>query len=391
MHTWTPRSFAVIIPAYNEEKVICASIRALLASPLQNFEIMIVNDGSVDHTVEIVRSTFAATPRVRVLSQQNAGKWAALNHGLACTNAEIVVTLDADTLFDRDALPVLVRHFADPMVAAVAGAARVGNAVNLLTRFQALEYVINQNLDRRALEVVNGITVVPGAIGAWRREALVSIGGFHADTLAEDADATIRLGLAGWRVLCEPRAVARTEAPETIRAFLKQRERWMFGTLQTAYKNRKAMWRARPVGLGLFGLPNIVVFQFFFTLLAPMIDFMLLWSLVTGIREYGMRPEEGIPSAVVAVGTYWIFFQALEAGVAALAMLIEPRNALWRLLPLLVVQRFCYRQLLYLCAIRVAFAALKGRLLGWNKLMRTGRVALGAVREAEGASANPAG
>src|SRR6185312_2777289 len=168
----------------------------------------------------------------------NGGKWAALNTGLHYTDAEIVVTLDADTIFEPDALPMLLRHFADPKVAAVAGSTNVGNRVNVLTRLQEIEYVTNQNLDRRALELVNGITVVPGCIGAWRRDALLSIGGFHADTLAEDADATIRLERAGWKVLCEPYAIARTEAPEKLRAFLKQRTRWMFGTLQAAYKNR---------------------------------------------------------------------------------------------------------------------------------------------------------
>jgi peptidoglycan-N-acetylglucosamine deacetylase len=376
--TWTPSSVAVIVPAYNEEKVICASIRALLASPLQDFEIIVVDDGSIDHTAEIVRRTFAANPRVRCLSQQNAGKCAALNDGLAATLADVVVTLDADTLLDKNALPLLVRHFADPSVAAVAGAASVGNTVNLLTRLQEIEYVTNQNLDRRALELVNGITVVPGCIGAWRRQALFLVGGFHADTLAEDADATIRLERAGWRVLCEPRAIARTEAPEEIRAFIKQRSRWMFGTLQAAYKNRTAMWRAQPAGVGLFGLPNIVVFQFLFTLIAPVIDFMLLLSLIAGIREYGMRPQEGIPAIIWTVGTYWVAFQVLETAAAAFAMLIDRERAIWRLLPLLLLQRVCYRQLLYLCAVRVAFAALKGRLQGWNKLTRTGRLAAAA-------------
>jgi cellulose synthase/poly-beta-1,6-N-acetylglucosamine synthase-like glycosyltransferase/peptidoglycan/xylan/chitin deacetylase (PgdA/CDA1 family)/spore germination protein YaaH len=374
--TWMPPSFSVIIPAYNEERVICASINALLASSLPDFDIIVVDDGSVDRTAELVCSTFATNQRVRCLSQENAGKCAALNYALVSTNAQVVVTLDADTLLDKDALPLLLRHFADSRVAAVAGAASVGNTVNLLTRLQEVEYVTNQNLDRRALELVNGITVVPGCIGAWRRDALLSIGGFHADTLAEDADATIRLERAGWRVLCEPFAIARTEAPEKIRAFLKQRSRWMFGTLQAAYKNRTAMWRARPAGVGLFGLPNIVIFQFLFTLIAPVIDVMLLWSLVAGIREYGMRPHEGIPPIIWTVGAYWLVFQALETSAAALAMLIDRKRAIWRLLPLLLLQRFCYRQLLYLCAVRVAFAALKGRLQGWNKLARTGRLAL---------------
>jgi cellulose synthase/poly-beta-1,6-N-acetylglucosamine synthase-like glycosyltransferase/peptidoglycan/xylan/chitin deacetylase (PgdA/CDA1 family)/spore germination protein YaaH len=377
---WAPRSLVVIIPAYNEEKVICASIQTLLASRLKKFKIIVVDDGSADRTVELVRHTFRGTSRVSVLTKRNEGKWSALNYGLAHTDAQIVVTLDADTLFERDALPLLVQHFADPTVAAVAGGASVGNPVNLMTRLQALEYVTNQNLDRRALELVNGITVVPGSIGAWRREALLSIGGFHADTLAEDADATIRLERAGWQVVYEPRAIARTEAPETVTAFLKQRVRWMFGTLQVAYKNRTAMWRARPVGVGLFGLPNIIVFQFFFTLIAPVIDILLLWCLFSGVREYAMRPHEGIPPNLLTVGGYWALFQVLEISAAVLAMSIDRKRGLWRLLPLLLVQRFCYRQLLYLCAIRVAFAALKGRWLGWNKLTRTGRVAITPVQ-----------
>ena len=372
--TWTPRSMCVVIPAFNEGKVICNSIRALLASRLQDFDILVVDDGSSDATAELVRREFGATGRVGVVTQSNGGKWSALNQALRRTDAEIVVTLDADTVLEPDALPLLVRHFADPKVAAVAGAPIVGNRVNLITRFQALEYVTNQNLDRRALELVNGITVVPGAIGAWRREALLAIGGFAPDTLAEDADATVALELAGWKVVSEPKAVAHTEAPETVRAFLRQRLRWMFGTLQVAYKHRAAIWRARPVGVGLFGLPNIVVFQFLFTLIAPVMDLMLVWSVVSAFSSYSMQMDGGIPQSLWTVAAYWLYFQLLELATAALAIALEGRRDLWRLLPLVLVQRFCYRQLLYLTAVRVAAAALKGRMLGWDKLMRSGGV-----------------
>ena len=371
---WTPNSFAVVVPAHNEEKVVCGSIRALLASELSNFRIIVVDDGSSDRTAEIVREAFAGNPRVEVLSKSKGGKWSALNAGLQHTDAEIVVTLDADTIFEPDALPMLLRHFADPKVAAVAGCASVGNRVNVLTRFQALEYVTNQNLDRRALELVNGITVVPGAIGAWRREALLSVGGFVPDTLAEDADATTSLAVAGWKIVYEPRAVARTEAPETLKGFMRQRMRWMFGTLQVAYKHRRAMLRARPVGIGLFGLPNIILFQFLFTLAAPVIDLMLLWSIASGLTTYAMYPEAGLPPTLLTVGAFWVYFQVLEVVTSALALSMERRYHLWRLLPLLFVQRFCYRQLLYVTAVRVAGAALKGRMLGWGKLVRTGHV-----------------
>lgn len=374
--SWTPRSVVAIIPAFNEAKVVCKSVRALLASHMTAFEVIVVDDGSRDGTADIVRRTFAHDRRVRVLQKNNGGKWSALNHALASTNAEIVVTLDADTIFEPDALQLLVRHFGDPSIAAVSGHAVVGNRVNLITRFQAIEYVTNQNLDRRALEIVNGITVVPGAIGAWRREALVGIGGFSSDTLAEDADATIRLELAGWKVMYEPRAAARTEAPETVGAFMKQRLRWMFGTLQVGYKNRSVMWRVRPIGVGLFGLPNIMLFQFLFTLVAPLMDLMLVWTLVSSFNNYTMHPEDGIPSALLAVGLYWACFQMLEIGTAALAISIDRQRKMWRLLPLLFLQRLFYRQLLYVTAIRVLFAALKGSMQGWGKLRRTGSVAI---------------
>jgi cellulose synthase/poly-beta-1,6-N-acetylglucosamine synthase-like glycosyltransferase len=251
----------------------------------------------------------------------------------------------------------------------VAGSALVGNRVNMITRFQALEYVTNQNLDRRALEVVNGITVVPGAIGAWRRDALLSIGGFCSDTLAEDADATVRLALGGWRIIYEPAAVALTEAPETVSAFLKQRRRWMFGLLQVAYKNRAVVLRGRPVGVGLFGLPNILIFQFCFILIAPIIDLALIIYLAAAMTT------PGAPVDLSAIAAYWLGFQLLDLATAGLAVTLDRRPDLWRLLPLLVLQRFCYRQLLYLTALRVNAAAINGRMLGWGKLTRTAHVA----------------
>ena len=215
---------------------------------------------------------------------------------------------------------------------------------------------------------------MPGAIGAWRRDALLEMGGFVPDTLAEDADATTSLAVAGWKIVYEPRAVARTEAPETVKGFMNQRLRWMFGTLQVAYKHRGVILRGRPVGIGAFGLPNIIVFQFLFTLVAPVIDLMLLWSIASGLASYAMQPEAGIPATLLTVSAYWAYFQLLEVATSALAISMERRRYLWRLLPLLFLQRFCYRQLLYVTAVRVAAAALKGRMLGWGSLVRTGRV-----------------
>src|SRR5262249_54812474 len=150
---------AVIVPAYNEEKVIVQTIASLLASDHPpNFEIVVVDDGSTDGTYDRVRQAFSDEPRVRLFTKPNSGKPDALNYGVAHTNAEIVIALDADTIFTRDTISKLVRHFADPKVGAVAGNAKVGNRINLLTRWQALEYVTSQNLDRRAFNVLNCIT-----------------------------------------------------------------------------------------------------------------------------------------------------------------------------------------------------------------------------------------
>jgi cellulose synthase/poly-beta-1,6-N-acetylglucosamine synthase-like glycosyltransferase len=371
--TWSAPSLAVVIPAYNEEKVICGTVRTMLASLPPNCEIIIVDDGSTDRTAQVVRETFGHLPSVKVLTKSNAGKPAALNYGIAHTNAEVIVMIDADTVPELGAIQYLVRHFTDPRVGAVAGAVGVGNRVNLLTRFQALEYMISQNLDRRALEIMNAIFVVPGAIGAWRREALMAIGGFSDDTMAEDADATLRLERAGWKVLYEPRASAITEAPETVRMFLKQRFRWMFGTLQTVFKHRSVMLRCRPPGVALFGMPNVLIFQYLLMVVGPIMDVILAWSIVWGIREIQMHPNDGVPTNLVLVAAFWAYFQFLDVVTAIMAMSVERTGKVWRLLPLLILQRFCYRQLLYVIAVRVALTALKGTMVGWNKLLRTGR------------------
>lgn len=370
--SWAPSSVAVIVPAYNEEKVICGSVQAILASTFSISEVIVVDDGSSDGTADLVRETFRGDPRVRLISKPNGGKASAINFGLAQTQAEIIILMDADTLFGPDAVGLLVRHFEDESVGAVAGSITVGNRINVLTRFQALEYITSQNLDRRALEMVNGITVVPGAIGAWRRSALLEIGSFATNTLAEDSDATITLERLGWKVLTEPRAIARTEAPETMRAFLRQRLRWMFGTLQVAYKHRDVVLKREASGVAYAALPNILLFQFLLTLISPVIDLMLLFMVIGGIRNAIMHPDAGMSESMVVIISYWMALQMLELGCVAVAFLLSGRQSPWHLLPLIPVQRFCYRQLISWVAIKTAVAAVRGRLMGWGKLKRSG-------------------
>ncbi len=257
---------SVVVPAYNEERLITRTINTLLSSEGAHFEIIVVDDGSSDRTAQVVLETFAANSRVRFIRQDNAGKAEALNTGIREAREDIIVALDADTLFMRDTIAQLAAHFSDPKIGAVAGNAKVGNRMNLITRWQALEYVTSQNLDRRAFEKLNCMTVVPGAVGAWRRKAIIEAGGFLSDTLAEDADLTMRIVRNGFRVVYEPNAHAYTEAPQTFRAFVNQRFRWMYGTLQACWKHREILFRRKGGTLGIYRIAQCNYFPDFISI-----------------------------------------------------------------------------------------------------------------------------
>ncbi len=377
-----PREFqpsvAVLVPAYNEEKVIAQTVESLLRSEYPNFKILVVDDGSSDGTYRRVVEAFGDNPRVRALTQANNGKAEALNLGLREAQAEIVVVQDADTLLHPDAIGQLARHFADPRVGAVAGNAKVGNRLNLLTRWQALEYITSQNLDRRAFAMLNCITVVPGAIGAWRRDALLQVGGFANDTLPEDADLTMSLLQSGYRIEYEDRAVAYTEAPDNVRSFLKQRFRWTYGTLQAAWKHRETLFRPRAGALGMLALPNILIFQILFPLVAPLMDFMVLTTLFGLAWQRYQHPLDTSTDTLTRVLLFAGLFMLVDLSSALLAFFLE-RTEDWHLVGWLWLQRFLYRQLLYYVAWKAVLVALRGRIDGWGKLARkaTVRAALG--------------
>ena len=365
---------AILVPAHNEEKVIAQSIQSLKALNYPRFEIIIIDDGSADRTADVAEEALLDFPGGKVLRKPNGGKASALNLALTQTDADVIVAIDADTQLDPDALTWLIRHFSDPNVGAVAGSVEVGNPDCLITRFQAIEYTVSQNLDRRAFETMRGIIVVPGAIGAWRREAVLNVGGYDQDTLAEDADLTIKLQRAGWTVLTEPRAIARTEAPDTVRLFLRQRFRWMFGMLQVAWKHLDAFRKPGGPGIKYLVLPNILLFQFFFSLIAPVVDLLLVATLVADASYYLQGQIDGMSARTETLLTYWLLWQLLEIAVAVLAYLLDGRRVPLHLVPMLLAQRFYYRQLLNFVAFKSLAAAIRGSLVGWDKLPRKGLV-----------------
>ena len=369
------RFVSVLIPCFNEARVIEQTVWRVLASEQTSLEVIVIDDGSKDGTADVVASAFADEPRVRLLRLVNGGKARALNQGLTLARGEVIIALDADTQFEPLTIARLARWFAEPRLGAVAGNAKVGNRVNLMTKWQALEYVTAQNLERRALSVADAITVVPGAVGAWRMAALQAVGGYPPETLAEDQDLTIAVQRAGWRVIYDQDAVAWTEAPERARGLMKQRFRWAFGTLQCLWKHRAVLVNGRPRGLAHVGLPQAWLFQIGFGLVSPLIDLGLLLSMgQLGLDVYN-HGAAASHDELVRVGLYWLVFSAVDAAAAFTAFVLEPREdkrLLWLLLP----QRFGYRQMMYYVVVKAVWTALRGPTVGWGKLERSARVAV---------------
>jgi cellulose synthase/poly-beta-1,6-N-acetylglucosamine synthase-like glycosyltransferase/peptidoglycan/xylan/chitin deacetylase (PgdA/CDA1 family)/spore germination protein YaaH len=368
------RFVSVLIPAYNEARVIETSVRRVLESTQVEIEVIVIDDGSKDETSAIVQRAFADDPRVRLLTLANGGKARALNEGLKLATGEVIVALDADTQFEPTTIALLSRWFADPEIGAVAGNAKVGNRVNIVTRWQAVEYVTAQNLERRALSRFDAITVVPGAVGAWRRAALDSVGGYPHDTLAEDQDLTIAIQRKGWLVGYDVDAVAWTEAPESFGALATQRFRWAFGTLQCLWKHRRILRERKPAGLALVGIPQAWIFQIGFALISPLIDLALAISIVATILRVSQHGWAQTQSDVLRMGVYWIAFMSIDAVCGWIAYRLEPREKRFPVF-LLLAQRFVYRQIMYSVVVRAVTAAVRGPWVGWGKLERSGRVA----------------
>ena len=366
---------SVLIPAYNEEKVIAGSICGILASTGVSVEIIVIDDGSKDGTADAVRAAFANEPRVRLISIPNAGKAHAVNIGLRLATGEVIVALDADTQFEPETIARLTRWFEDPTIGAVAGNAKVGNRINLLTRWQALEYITAQNLERRALAALGCVTVVPGAVGAWRGSLVRSLGGFPADTLAEDQDLTIAVQRAGFKVRFDSEAVAWTEAPDTVAALLKQRFRWAFGTLQCLWKHHRVTFNPQFGALGLIALPQVWLFQILLSLLAPVIDLMLVSQVVSSGLDYLQHGQQLDTTDIGTTALYYLAFMLVDIIACTIAFGFE-RGEDWRLLWWLPLQRFGYRQLMYYVVVKAVLTALKGNLVGWGKTERRASVVL---------------
>jgi cellulose synthase/poly-beta-1,6-N-acetylglucosamine synthase-like glycosyltransferase/spore germination protein YaaH/peptidoglycan/xylan/chitin deacetylase (PgdA/CDA1 family) len=351
-------SVSVVIAAYNEEKVIVSTLRSVLESTYGDLEVIVVDDGSTDGTSHAIEAAFRDDRRVILLQKANGGKSSALNLGFRKASGEIVVAFDADTVVNREAISLMVSHFADETVGAVSGNVKVGNVHNLLTKWQYIEYVIGFNLERRAFAELGCITVVPGAIGAWRKAYVKACGYFKSDTLAEDTDMTLALLRQGYSVRYEEKALAYTEAPGDLKSFMKQRYRWSYGILQSLWKNRDMMFDTGNKTLGFIALPNMWLFQYVFQTLSPLADLILIFGLFS--------------SRAPVFIAYYLVLLLLDYMTAIYAFRLEKLNI--GILVWLFLQRIIYRAFMVYTNFKAIFNAMKGLQVGWNKLKRKGDV-----------------
>jgi cellulose synthase/poly-beta-1,6-N-acetylglucosamine synthase-like glycosyltransferase/peptidoglycan/xylan/chitin deacetylase (PgdA/CDA1 family) len=354
---------SVLIPAHNEEKVIAKTLDALRLTNYPEYEVVAISNASTDKTLDVLRTYAQHWPRLRVLNEPKPGKVNALNTAIRQAWGEVIVMMDADTVFLPSTISYLTRHFRDPKVAAVAGHVKVGNRRNLITAWQALEYLSGICVTRMAEGLMGGIMIVPGACSAWRKSAVVEAGGLSDNTLAEDCDLTICLQRLGYKITQDNRAIALTEAPTTLTSLAKQRLRWMFGNIQVFHKHRNIVLRPRYGALGMLVLPYALLSILVPLLFTPLMYASAALSLLGGNWQ--------------SIVLFAIFVTVIHLVLSLTAVIMTKE----RLSHLLVVPlyRFIYEPLRMYLLYATMLKVLKGRATTWYSPKRTNTVVLPPV------------
>jgi poly-beta-1,6 N-acetyl-D-glucosamine synthase len=351
---------SIIVPAFNEAPMIGAVLESLLAVRYPSFEVVVVDDGSSDHT--FLRALAFRRRRdieYRVLTKSNGGKFDALNHGIAQARGEIVICIDGDSVLHPDAVRHCVGHFDDPRVGAVAGNVRIANRATAWAALQALEYLVGYGLAKRAQSAARAVFIVPGPLGAFRKSALSQVGGYEGDSFAEDFDLTLKLLGAGWHVVYEPRAVVFTEAPERTLDLLRQRYRWTRGSLQ-ALRKRTALLRSPLRDPLRFAGVCYLAFE---SLALPALHVAAQVLFVVGGLWLGAHD---------LVIHWWLQLMLLECAVVAFCLVVEDESP--GLVLLVPVYRSFYMVVLDVTRVLSALEEFKGVTMGWDKLARQGSI-----------------
>jgi cellulose synthase/poly-beta-1,6-N-acetylglucosamine synthase-like glycosyltransferase len=353
---------SLLVPVYNEGVLVESCLRSLAEQEYPALEIVVIDDGSTDDTLlranEVASDPHLRVP-MRVYTKPNGGKATALNLGLRLAEGDVTVTVDGDSMLAPDALAVACAHFDDPTVGAVAGNVKVLNRDNLWGRLQALEYIEGFNLTRRALSHVGLVNIIPGPIGVFRKHVVDEVGGYALDTFAEDADITLRVLRAGWRIVYEPRAIAYTEAPETLGQFTKQRYRWTRGVLQAIRKHADIILHPR----GRWPQALVLWYMVMEGILWPFAHLGINLALVTGIVLNGF-------AGLNYLFFWWAQLLVLDLVAAFHTIIIEEED--WSLILHAIYYRLFFVVVVDLQRVLATFEEFSGFRMRWGKLERIG-------------------
>jgi poly-beta-1,6 N-acetyl-D-glucosamine synthase len=354
---------SIIVPAFNESKVLKQSLQSLLDLNYRKYEIIIVNDGSTDNTREIAESFVGYRQgkfneiKITLINKENGGKSTALNTGIKYSNAEFVLCMDGDSQLSPDSLKRAIRHFKNPKIGAVAGNVKVLNRKRLLTDLQALEYIEGLNMARSAQSFIRAVNIIPGPIGVFRKSAIIEAGFYSSDTFAEDADLTLKILAKDWKIYYEPRAISYTEAPSTFQQLLKQRYRWTRGIIQSIRKHKKQL--INPT----INFRNTVILwsMFYEALIWPPMNiaahlFFIIAALVFGFSSL--------------IIFWWIGLALLDFISALYCIAVEKEEA--RLLPYTIIYRMFFILVIDICKAMSTIEEFLGIKMTWGKLERTG-------------------
>jgi biofilm PGA synthesis N-glycosyltransferase PgaC len=351
---------SVLVPAYNEGVTIEPAIRALLRMDYPTYEIIVLDDGSIDDTYQRALAFQGqwGNVTVRVIKKSNSGKAATLNYGIQIARFPYVVCMDGDSKLSDGTLRRAARHFRHPDVAAVAGNVKVINRRNFWARVQALEYIEGLNMARRAQGFMRAVNIIPGPIGMFRRDVLLQLGGYDTDTFAEDADLTLKILAAGWRIEYEDRAIAWTEAPESLLGLIKQRYRWTRGILQALRKRKRVMVHP-PNAMTWFS----VVIMCFEALVWPVLN--VLGTVFFVIVALGF----GASTYLVA---WWLLLTLLDVAAALHTVVMEGEDL--TLVPLAIFYRFVFVLFVDITKLFATVEEFMNVQMSWGKLERLGRL-----------------
>ena len=349
---------SIIIPCFNEELTIKNCVNSLIRQSYTYFEIIIVDDGSSDNTKELGKELANKYPKkVFFYSKSNGGKASALNYGIMRASGEIVVSMDADSIFLRDTLRQLVLSFYNQEVVAVGGNVRVANRSKFIGKYQAVEYINGLNLQRRSFAFMNCMQVISGAIGAFRKDKLLEIGGYSSDTIVEDMDLTVSIAKAGGKVDYNGKAIAYTEAPESIKDFLKQRHRWTIGGFQVLKKHKELLFNPKYKSLGLIGIPYFLLFPWVDVLISTLFFFAILRVLSGG--------------SLMELAFFYLCICLIQGFLTFYSLKMDKEDK--KLASIAGIESLWYNHLISFVTVKAGFNFLKGSSVSWNKIPRLGK------------------